>query len=152
MIILCIVCAVLGVLTTVLSTGIAGPIWPLSKGRTRTRVDYRKINELEIELGIPPSDYTDKGFDLAKFLEEKGDETGDAIQKIERQLNPERYDNKIARDILSNFRVSTHQLGVGLRRFEFPEGDLTYHGNHGLSCPCAVCYGYQIALRGSQFK
>lgn len=127
--------------------GTLGPMWPFFTGDDykKPQIDYKKINELELELGLGHSDYGPKGLDLAKVVEEQADETDKLIETIDETLHPEK---KLARRVRNVFSVPSHNIGTFQpidalypKRFVFPDGDTTYHGDHGLSCPCEDCYG-----------
>lgn len=126
-----------------------------SKRKHRLQIDYKKINQLEWELGLGHSDFGDKGLDIAAKAKEAAVEADKAIEDIEDQLHPGRKQaREFNKKVMSPFRIPNHIVGqvqpmdtpypVSIRtpeRFDYPDGDHTYVGDHGLSCPCENCYG-----------
>lgn len=128
----------------------------LSRKKPRLQIDYKKINQLEWELGLGHSDYGDKGLDIATKAAEAVTETDKIIEDLEDGLNPGRKQaREFKKKVASPLRIPSHSMGptakgvgltgavspYGLTRFNYPDGDLTYDGPHGLSCPCVNCYG-----------
>lgn len=89
-----------------------GPIWPITQGRQPERPDYEKINRMELELGLAPSNYRNQGVDSIGLLEADADrrlkEAEQASEDIADQLEPERV---IKREIAAVCATPAHVLG-----------------------------------------
>jgi hypothetical protein len=144
---------------TLASLCMGGSFVTIRRMKKRPEIDYKKINELEWDLGLGHSDFGAKGLDIAAKAAEVATLTDKVIEDIEDELHPgRRQAREFRRKVASPFSIPSHMMGspkegYGYRsnapsRFDYPGGDHTYDGPHGLSCPCENCYG-EIQRRSS---